>query len=100
MALDFGPCKSPQVAPRLLHHRKRRVRRRAIVRLCRQFRQWCRRVRDGSIPMHPKHRAYYAQFADQPIAEAVREEIRSREGRRWLNHLFNAGVRRRTLTCH
>jgi hypothetical protein len=84
----------PRARERFLHHRKRRVRRREIVRLARRFRQWCRQIRAGAIEMAPLHRDYYARFADQPIARMVREELASRARRAPLT----PDVMRKTLT--
>lgn len=78
----------PRERGRFLEHRKRRVRRRAVVRLCRRFRQWCRLVRAGVIALPPFERDYYSGMAAMPLAELVRDELREREQRRKARQIY------------
>lgn len=87
----------PHEGRRFLEHRKRRVRRRALVRLCRRFRQWCRLIKGGAIPMKDPHRQHYEQFAQQPIALLVQDELESRIGLDWHR---GAELHGRTAVVH
>lgn len=72
----------------LLYHRRRLVRRRAVVRMCKKFLRFCRRVRDGQQAalkqigsfghLRQADVAYYSFLAATVQTEDVRRELARR----------------------
>ncbi len=78
----------PEEPLSLLYHRRRRIRKRAHVRLSRRFRQWCRKLRD-SPRTDPEDRADYLEECSMSIRELVeldgRADIIDNPHRFWTN---------------